>query len=495
MPLVKLAIPPGVFRNGTEYQVAGRWYDSNLIRWINGLMMPVGGWARLTPSVFTGKCRAIFPWKANNFDRYMAYGTSSKLYVWNDSGTAYDITPTGFAAGRDDAIYGLGYGSLDYGDSTYGTARAGSGSVLDASTWTFDSWGQNLIGCAPHDGTIYQWALNTGVIAAVVSNAPVSNRGAFVTPERHLVALGAGGNPRKVQWSDAEDNTDWTPSATNASGSIELETSGSIMSAAKVRGVNLIFTDVDVHSMTHIGQPFVFSFAQAGNNCGLAAVNAFASVRSFCVWMTKNDFQIYDGSVRQQTCDVQDYVFGDLNRMQISKVVAGVNSANDEIWWFYPSADSEENDRYVAWNFREDHWAIGTLARTAWCDSTIRKTPTAAGADNYLYDHEQGYTNNGAALMATRFAQSGAVEVGTGERAIVARQVIPDEATQGQTKLVFKTRMTPNGAESSHGPYSMSDYTDVRFTGRQFAIRVEGNADADWRFGTPRLEAVPGSGR
>ncbi len=245
----------------------------------------------------------------------------------------------------------------------------------------------------------------------------------------------------------------------------------------------------------HIGQPFVFSFAQAGNNCGLAAVNAFASVGSFCVWMTKNDFQVYDGAVRQQTCDVQDYVFGDLNRTQISKVVAGVNSANDEIWWFYPSADSEENDRYVAWNFREDHWAIGTLARTAWCDSTIRRTPTAAGTDNYLYDHEQGYTNNGAALMATRYAQSGSVEIATGERAIVARQVIPDEGTQGQTKLVFKTRMTPNGSESSHGPYSMTDYTDVRFTGRQFALRVEGNADADWRFGTPRLEAVPGSKR
>ena len=495
MPLVKLKIPPGVFRNGTEYQVAGRWYDANLVRWIDGLMKPVGGWLKLTPSAFTGKCRALHSWKANDFKRYMAYGTSSKLYIWNDSGTVYDITPTGFAVGRDDAVYGLGYGALDYGDSTYGTARSGGANTLDASTWTLDSWGQNLIACAPHDGKIYQWTLNTGSAAAAVTNAPVSNRGAFVTAERHLVALGAGSYPRKVQWSDAEDNTVWTPSATNAARSIELETSGSIMNAAKVRGTNLIFTDVDVHTMSHIGQPFVYSFAKVGDNCGLAAVNAFAAVESFAVWMTKNDFQVYEGAVRQLPCEVQDYVFNDINRVQISKVVAGVNSANNEIWFFYPSASSDENDRYVTWNWKENHWAIGALARTAWCDSTIRSHPTAAGTDNYLYDHEQGWTNDGSALTTTRFAESGAIEVGEGDRAIVARQVIPDEGTQGQTRLKFKTRMTPNGAESEHGPFSMTDYTDVRFTGRQFTLRVEGNADADWRFGTPRLEAVAGSRR
>jgi len=495
MSLVKLEIPPGVYRNGTEYQVSGRWYDANLIRWVDGVMKPVGGWRKLTTSALTGKCRALFPWKSNDFKRYLAAGTSSKLYVWNDSGTMYDITPTGFVAGRDSAIYGLGYGALDYGDETYGTARSGGSSVLDAATWTLDTWGQNLIGCAAQDGKIYEWTLNTASAAAAVTNAPTSNRGAFVTAERHLVALGAGGYPRKVQWSDAEDNTVWTPTATNAAGSIELETSGSIMNAAKLRGTNLIFTDVDVHTMTHIGQPFVYSFAQAGSNCGLAAVNAFAAVTSFCVWMTKNEFQIYDGAVRQLPCDVQDYVFSDLNRTQISKVVAGVNSANDEIWWFYPSADSDENDRYVVWNHREKHWSIGTLARTAWCDSTIRSTPTAAGTDNHLFDHELGWTNDGAALTTTRFAESGAVEIGNGDQTVVARQLIPDEGTQGQTKLKFKTRMTPNGAESEHGPFSMTDYTDVRFTGRQFALRVEGNADADWRFGTPRLDAVPGSRR
>ena len=44
MALVPLKIPAGIYRNGTEYQAMGRWYDSNLVRWFEGTLRPVGGW-------------------------------------------------------------------------------------------------------------------------------------------------------------------------------------------------------------------------------------------------------------------------------------------------------------------------------------------------------------------------------------------------------------------------------------------------------------------
>lgn len=496
MALLPLKVPSGVVRNGTQYQVGGRWYDANLVRWNNGVMLPVGGWQKLnSTNAFSGVCRGLFTWKDNSVNRYLAVGTNSKLYVWNETGNLVNITPTSFLAGRVDSIYGQGFGSGDFGTQVYGVARTGGGNVADAATWSFDSWGQNLIACAPHDGKLYEWSLNPANKAVAITNAPTDNLGVIVTPERYLVALGAGGTPRKVQWSDQEDNTTWTATATNTAGDFELQTSGVIQTAKRVRGQILILTDTDAHTMNYLGPPFVYGFEKVGSFCGAAGPNAAVAIDTFAVWMGNDNFHIFDGIVQTLPSDVRDYVFGDFNRVQSAKVYAGVNAKFSEVWWFYPSANSTENDRYVVWNYMEKHWAIGTLPRTAYMSGDLFKFPFAAAPDGYVYEHENGWTAAGASLVEQRYAESGSVEIGNGDNIVVARQLIPDERTQGQTRVKFKTRYTPNGTEATLGPYSLTNYTDVRFTGRQVAMRIEGAADADWRVGTLRLDAVPGGKR
>jgi hypothetical protein len=165
------------------------------------------------------------------------------------------------------------------------------------------------------------------------------------------------------------------------------------------------------------------------------------------------------------------------------------------VWWFYPSASSDEVDRYVIWNYRENHWSIGALTRTCWTDAGVFQYPLAVGTDGYLYEHESGWTDNGSPLTSTRYAESGPVELSTGDRFMAVRQILPDEKSQGQVKLTFYTKPTPESSSTTYGPYTMQPYTNARFTGRQVAMRVVGNADADWRVGTIRLDAVPGSGR
>lgn len=496
MAYVPLKLPPGVARNGTQYQVGGRWFDANLVRWGDGLMQPVGGWQRLnTAATFTGTCRGLYTWRDNVGGRYIAAGTTSKLYVWNNSGTLYDVTPTGFVSGAADSSNSNGYSAYTYGSGAYGTPRTVYSVPVEAATWMFDNWGEYLVGCAPQDGKIYQWTLNTATIAAAVTNAPTGNQGVIVTPERYMVALGAGNDPRKVQWSDQEVNTTWTPSATNTAGDYNLQTAGKIRTAKRVRGETLIFTDLDVHSMTYLGPPFVYGFSRVGNFCGVAGPNAVAAVDSFAVWMGLNDFYLYDGTVKPLPCEVHDYVFHDFNELQAVKAYAGVNPDFNEIWWFYPSANSTENNRYVVWNYKENHWAIGQLQRTAWVTSGIYPAPHATNASGIIYAHETGWTDNGTAITTQRFAEAGALEVGNGDKVSMVRQVIPDEQTQGEVRIKFKTRFTPNSTESTFGPYNLVPYTSVRFTGRQVAPRIEGVVDEDWRVGTIRLDVVGTSGR
>jgi len=485
---IPLKLPPGIYRNGTEYQAAGRWYDANLVRWYENTLRPVGGWRKRSASQMTGLCRGFITWRNNSGERFIAAGTQSKLYAMNEAGTLKEITPTGITAGIADATIKTGYGYSTYGTYAYGVARPDLGGLIPATTWSLDTWGEYLVACSSADGKLYEWQLGftTPTLAAAITNAPTGNKALLVTAERILFALGAGGNPRKVQWCDQEDNTVWTPAATNQAGDFELATPGSLLAGKRVKGVNLLFTDVDVHTATYIGAPFVYGFEKAGSGCGLISAQAVAAIDTAAIWMSKSGFWTYDGYVKPLPSDVSDYVFSNMNFNQASKVYAVHNSQFGEIWWYYPSSGSNENDSYVTYNYRENHWNIGSLARTAGTDAGVFTNPLLVSSDGYIYEHEVGFAYDSASV----YAESGPVQLGNGDNLMSVRQVVPDEQTLGEAVVSFKTRNYPTGAQSTFGPYTAANPTDVRFMARQVNVKVTGAVLADWRIGVMRLDAV-----
>jgi hypothetical protein len=488
MALIPLKIPAGVFRNGTEYQSAGRYYDSNLVRWFEGTLRPIGGWRKRSTSQMTGSCRGLITWRDNSADRWIAAGTNSKLYAMNEAGTLKDITPTGFTAGSANAVSKLGYGYSTYGSFAYGVSRPDLGSVVPAATWSLDTFGEYLIACSDADGKLYEWQLgfSTPTLAAAITNAPTSCAAVMSTAERFIFALGASGNPRKVAWCDQENNTVWTPSTTNQAGDFELQTVGSLKCGKRVRGLNLLFTDVDVHASSYIGAPYVYSFEKVGSGCGVISSQAVAAIDTAAMWMSRSGFWVYDGYVKPLTSDVGDYVFDNINYTQASKIYAVHNSKYGEITWFYPSSSSNENDSYVTYNYREGHWAIGLMVRTAGTDRGVFSNPLMVSSDGYVYEHEVGFNYDGGSV----YAETGPIEVGNGDAVMSVRQVIPDEQTLGEVVVSFKTRMYPTSDESTFGPYTAAQPTDVRFSARQVKVRYTGNVLADWRVGITRLEAV-----
>lgn len=493
MALLPIKLPPGIYRNGTELDASGRWYDASFVRWVEGMIRPIGGWQQRTTTQMSGKPRGMITWRDNSNTRWIGVGTHSKLYAVTQSSVVVDITPTGFTPGNADATVGGGYSVGLYGRDFYGTPRPDVGSTTPATTWTMDTWGEYLVACSNYDGKIYQWQLDatTPTKAAAVTNAPTSNTAVLVTNERSMMALGAGGNPRKVQWSDLEDNTVWTPSSTNNAGSLILQTGGRIVTGKRVRGQNLILTDMDAHIVTYTGQPFVYTSEYAGRACGLAGPNAIAVQDNFAVWMGTRGFFMYDGYVKSVPCEVSDYVFSDINQAQISKVYAVNNSQFNEVWWFYPSSSSMENDRYVVWDYAQNYWTIGTLARAAGTDRSQFANPLYVTPDGYIYDHEVGVNHGGAEV----YLESGPVQVGNGDRVFYVNELIPDERTQGQVTVSFSTKYYPNAPVWTHGPYSMANPTSVRFNGRQVKMKIIAQDNTDWRVGTMRLEAIAGGRR
>jgi len=200
---------------------------------------------------------------------------------------------------------------------------------------------------------------------------------------------------------------------------------------------------------------------------------------------------MYDGSVKPLPSDVGDYVYRKMNRNQSSKVYAVHNGEFGEVLWFYPSAESTEVDSYVLYNYREGHWNVGTLARTAGTGRGAFDHPLLVSTDGYIYEHEVGFNYDSESL----FCESGPVQIGAGDNLMAVKELIPDELNQGDVTATFKTRLYPNGVESSHGPYSMSNPTSVRFTARQVKMRVQSNGNNNWRVGTMRIDAAQGGRR
>jgi len=618
MPLIPLEIPPGQYRNGTDFQSSGRWRDGNLVRFHEGSLRPVGGWRQRGSVDIAGVVRTIVAWEDNSSNRRLALGTHSSLLAMSAGNTVIDITPAGFTSGRVDATISVGFGAGVYGVQTYGTPREDTGTILPATTWSLDNWGEYLVGCTADDGKLYEWDLTTtagaeivtnggfasgaswttgaswtiaaGVAtfsgtaatgdeleqtyasstfeigktyrisfafatstagsvrvkfvgdttlvnqvfttagtktvdfladstdgtltfelgtatgdtetftidnvsiklqprAYVIDNAPTSCSALMVTEERFLFAFGAGGNPRKVQWSDREDNTVWAPAATNEAGDIEIQTNGTILRGLRTRGQALILTDQDAHTATYQGPPFVYGFERVGTSCGVIAANAAASVDQGVIWMGRRSFFVYaGGAVQELPSDVSDYVFSDFNNDQRSKVHAVVNSRWGEIWWFYPSQASTECDRYVIYDFAQNVWATGNIERTAGVDRGVFAQPMWIDPDGILYEHEVGYNYGGQ----SPFCESGPISLGVGDQVMSVRQLLPDERTLGDVTATFKTRFYPTSTERSYGPYTMANPTSVRFTGRQVRMRVDGNAATDWRVGIMRVDAVAG---
>lgn len=492
MALLPLNIPPGQYRNGTEYQAAGRWRDATLVRWHEGALRPVGGWRQRGTVDIAGVVRGMHAWEDESANRRVAFGAHNKLFAMTAGNSVADITPAGLTAGRVDATINTGYGAGTYGSSLYGTQRPDTGSILPATTWSLDNWGEYLLACSPDDGRIYEWQLNAATPAAVLTNAPVNNTAMMVTEERFVFALGAGGDGRAVAWSDREDNTTWATAATNQAGTINLQTNGNLMRGVRTRGQALLLTDQDAHTATYRGRPFIYGFERVGTSCGLIAPLAAVSTDAGVIWMGLRSFHIFaGGTVNDIPCEVADYVFSDMNVNQRSKIAAVVNAKWGEIWWFYPSAASIECDRYVVFNYQQQIWATGSMARTSGVDAGIFRQPFWVAPDGVLYEHEIGYEYGGA----TPFAESGPISLGIGEQMLSAVELIPDERTQGQTQATFKTRFYPNDTERTYGPYSMANPTPVRFTGRQVRLRVEGLTASDWRVGVPRLDVRAGGSR
>lgn len=416
-----------------------------------------------------------------------------------------------------------GWGAGAWGAGTWGI---GGTSNTSLRLWSQSNFGQDLI-FGPRGGGIYYWDATTslttrGVLLSSLpgaSDVPTVQNDIFVSDiNRFVFAMGCNDygsatlDPMLIRWSDQEDAVNWTPSATNQAGSLRLSHGSEIVAAVQARQEVVVFTDSAIYSLQYLDAPIFWGAQLLGDNISIEGPNAAVIASGVVYWMGVDKFYAYDGRVQTLNCDLRRYVFSDFNQAQAAQVFAGTNEGFNEVWWFYPSANSTVIDKYVVYNYVEKIWYYGTLGRTAWLDSGLRDYPMAATYSQNLVNHEQGLDNNetGTPTAINAYISSSEFDIGDGHNFGFVWRILPDLTFENSTANTPTVNMTLYGLYNSGSgsvdnagqavvkgsTYVITEeftgqiYTRVR--GRQMIFKIDSNQlGTAWQLGAPRIDIRP----
>lgn len=426
--------------------------------------------------------------------------------------------------GIDTSIYGNGWGASFWGRGTWGSGASINALTDTLRVWSHDNFGEDLI-INVYNGGIYYWdaSVATPLLQRSVpltalsgaSNPPTVAAKIIVSDvDRHVIAFGcnpigsSAQDPLLIRFSDQENAADWTPTTTNTAGDLLVGSGSRIVAAVETRQQILVFTDISVHAMQYLGPPFTFGINMMAEGTTIVGPNAVVAVDDSVFWMGQTEFYVYNGSVQKLPCSVRDYVFSNFNTNQIEKVFCSTNTSFAEIWWFYPSANSDVLDRYVVYNYEQNIWYYGTIARSAWIDRGVVGFPIAAGLDGYLYYHESGFDDGSTspASAINAYIESSQFDIADGDNFSFVSRLIPDitfrNSSAASPSVVFtmKARNFPGGAYLQNDSETVTktasvpveQFTNqvyVRLRGRSMALKVESSTTGiGWRLGSPRID-------
>ena len=525
----------------------------------------------------------------NDLDGALAANTAGN----NGSGTQIRLTSTtGFpttgtiAVGNELITYtniagneltGISRGAL--GTATFGTINGqvhddeaivtnatdftGWGNAVEASTvtlepglWSLSNFGEVLVSTIAN-GKTFTW--NSGITARLTTHAsmltsgfetridaatdsgnPTATRTTLISPTtRHLIHLGTEvtiGTPTSqddmfIRFSEDESINKYTPQATNTAGTQRLQDGTKIMGGLVAKENILIWTDNALYTMKFVGAPFTFGFEQVGTNCGLIGKNAAIEIDGVAYWMGNNGFFSFDGTVNTLPCSVEDFVYDNADTTKGQQINAGINNLFTEVVWWYPTAGSDFNNRYVVYNYGQNNaqlpmgnWYTGTNTnsiRTTWIDSLVYPKPyaTAYNSSNtgtfpqvigetglgqsVLFEHETGNDQvnpDGSTTILTSFIQSFSfsLQPDQAEVFLAMRRFLPNFKVlvgNNQVTLSIKDFPSEDDIQTALSPFTINSNTlkvDTRARGRYANIKIENiGVNESWRFGTFQVDIQP----
>lgn len=495
-------LPPGLNRTVSQYGAGRSWWNGNLVRWVNRMLVPIGGWVKqmdLSTIPAQEPVRRTHSWRDLLKQPWAVYGAADRLWATqvntNGTYTSFDITPSSLGYNPGGIT---GYGAGPYGRAAYGVSANGNINPDSTAIWSLDNFGKMLVAVSSQDGRLVVWdPVTPATIASPATGAPIDNTLVIATDEEFVMVMGGKNNPRRIKWASRRTYTDWTPTATNSAGGFDLQSNGVIIAACRVPGGILVLTDTDAHMVEYVGAPFYYGRRRVSDECDIASSGVLLPVSFGAMWLGSQSFWMYNGAVSRVPCSVEYDVFYQSSLHQPHLLHGGVNQHSQELWWFYPDQASAAPNRYVAIGYAQKetpYWTIGEMPRTAWLNPVWQSEPI--GVNNLtLFLQETGNTADGQ--LRNVFAETGALEVSDGDTNFRIDRVYPDivnpsniDGNAANLSLTFKLRQAPSTPFRTYGPVLMNSpkgYNPVRMRARQIAVRVDEVTAGSWAIGKMRF--------
>ena len=321
-------------------------------------------------------------------------------------------------------------------------------------------------------------------------------------------------DPMLIRWSDQQNPLVWYPDITNQAGDVRLSHGSQIVTYVQTRQEIVVLTDQSVYSLQYLGPPYVWGVQLLSENISIIGPNAAVLASGVVYWMGIDKFYMYDGRVQTLNCDLRRFVFQNINQYQNQQVYCSTVEGFNEVWWFYVSGSGTQINSYVVYNYIEHTWYYGTMARTAWLDTTLQSNPIGATYNGYLCNQESGLDDNetGTPQPIDAYISSSEFDISdpTGDHFAFITKVLPDLTFENSTASSPTTTMTissfinsgsgisqsvPNSVYSVNingNPETFTGYVYTRIRGRQFVFKMESNQlGTTWQLGAPRFDARP----
>lgn len=244
-----------------------------------------------------------------------------------------------------------------------------------ADRFRFTQFGNVIIGTNYSD-PMQAYTLGTSTAFADLSaSAPICR---YLTVVRDFVVTAFTTEsstvyPTRVRWSDINDETNWTPSATSQADYQDIPDGGQIVG---IRGgeFGLVFMEKGIHRMTYIGTPLIFQFDNISRGKGCIAASSIAQIQGVTFFLSDDGFYMCDGqNVTPIGAEKVDrYFFADADESAFDSMSAAVDPIRKLVIWNYKTTFSQR--KLIIYNFKTQKWTYGDAGADYISDASTAAT-------------------------------------------------------------------------------------------------------------------------
>jgi hypothetical protein len=279
-----------------------------------------------------------------------------------------------------------------------------TGNYSSVVKWNFTQFGNTII-AANNVNKLQGYTLGSSTtFDDLNASAPVAE---YVTVVRDFVVaanLDGGSNANKVQWSNINDETNWTTGAASQS-DYQIISDGGNIHGMTGGEVGLIFLDRAIVRMSYIGSPLFFQFDTISRGVGCVEGNTVVQYGSMTYFLGADGFYSCDGATVTAigTQKVDAWFYANANPSKLNLMSSTIDPFRKIVVWKF--IDNFAQNTLLIYNWQVQKWSycttdVDVVASSASASMTLESLDLYGNMDTLTTSLDDALWSGGKFLFA-----------------------------------------------------------------------------------------------